>query len=365
MRIIHSLEGESWSGGQQQAFFLALEQKKMGHQILLVCQKGSVLEKKSIEAGIDVCANNYYKEINPVSILNLMRIYDRFKPDVVNVHRAWAHTQWVVIALLKRFHGLIVTRRVLFRPDFNPVSLVKYRTPAVRGYIAVSEAVKGRLNSIGVDNDRIRVVYSATDTERFSPEHSHELSGVWPVSNNKSFPVLLVGNYHKNKGHDLLIAAFEKAAQKDDDIELVIAGNETDSDVLKNIVQNTNCQNRIHLLGFRPDVPALMQRSKFTISASYQEGLSGTVRESLSLGIPVLASDIPANLEINKLVPLTLFKSGDADDLATCILRLKNQKISDQDKVELREKTIRAFSVKSMVEKTIAAYELFTGNKNR
>ena len=365
MRIIHSLEGKSWSGGQQQAFFLALEQKKMGHNVLLICQSGSVLEKKAIEAGINVSPNNYYKEINPFSILNLMKIYDSFKPDVVNVHRAWAHTQWVVVSLLKRFHGLIVTRRVLFRPDFNPVSLVKYRTPAVCGYISVSEAVKGRLNSIGVDSKRIAVVHSATDTKRFSPEASHELSGDWPIKNKNSCPVLLVGNYHKNKGHDLLVEAFDRAARNDAEIELVIAGNETDSEALKNIVKKTSCQERIHLLGFRPDIPSLMQRSQFTVSASYQEGLSGTVRESLSLGIPVLASDIPANLEINKLVPLTLFKSGNSENLATGILRMKNHKLSDLEKRELRSKTVKAFSVKSMVEKTIEAYELFWGNKHQ
>ncbi len=169
MKIIHSLEGESWSGGQQQAFFLAKGQQELGHDVLLMCQKGSVLEKRALEAGLKVRSVNYFKEINPVSMIQLYKAYKEFKPDIVNVHRAWAHTQWLIVSLITRFRGLIVTRRVLFKPDSNPVSLVKYRTPAIRGYIAVSEAVGKQLEKTGVKSERIEVVYSATDTVRFSP----------------------------------------------------------------------------------------------------------------------------------------------------------------------------------------------------
>lgn len=357
MRIIHSLEGESWSGGQQQAFFLALEQQKMGHEVLLVCQKGSVLEERAINAGVNVKSNDYRKEINPFSINNLLKIYDDFKPEIVNVHRAWAHTQWIIVSLLRRFKGLVVTRRVLFKPDFNPVSLVKYRTSVVRNYIVVSDAVKERLKEIGISDHRITVVYSATDTDRFCSNEKHKLCGIWPVTNDKAYPILMVGNYHKNKGHHLILEAFKLVAEEDPNIELVLAGHNTDSAVMKNMVSSLKFSNRVHLLGFREDVPAIMQKSKYTICASYQEGLSGTVRESLSLSVPVLASDIPANREINKLVPLVLFKSGDAKDFANKMLAMKESKTESIAPNQIRSQTVAAFSVSAMVEKTLQVYK--------
>ena len=70
MRIIHSLEGTSWSGGQAQAFFLAKRQAELGHEVLLMCQKDSALQKKAENAGISICPVDYFKEINLFLFIN-------------------------------------------------------------------------------------------------------------------------------------------------------------------------------------------------------------------------------------------------------------------------------------------------------
>lgn len=362
MKILHSLEGKSWSGGQQQALFLAQEQHKMGHNVLLACQKNSVLEQKARELGLAICPNDYRREINPFSMLNLLRAYDSFGPDVVNVHRAWAHTQWIFIALLRRFKGLVVTRRVLFKPDSNPVSIIKYKVPVVRGYIAVSEAVSERLRQIGVKDNRIRVVYSASDTDRFSPDLRHDLQGPWPLDKcaetGNSLPVaLMVGNYSRNKGHQVLIEAFKKIADQWPDLRLVIAGKDTDSDELKRMIANSEVAPKVSLLGFRSDVPALMQRSLFSVNASFQEGFSGTIRESMSMGVPVIASAIPANNEIARMIPMRLFSPGDSSSLAQEIIRFKTQGFAESDRQLLRKQSVDNFSVTSMVQKTLDAYK--------
>ncbi|HOT29779.1 MAG TPA: glycosyltransferase family 4 protein [Candidatus Ozemobacteraceae bacterium] len=354
MRILHSLEGHTWSGGQQQALLLAMGQAARGHDVLLMCQRGSELERRASSHGVRLRPHDYRGELNPVSIAGLANAFREFRPDVVNVHRAWAHTQWALVALVHRFRGLIVTRRVLFRPDFNPVSLVKYRTPAVRGYIAVSRAVADRLKEIGVEERRIRVVYSATDTNRFSPASREPLSGPWPVPEHA--PVgLLVGNYHRNKGHDLLLGAFPKAAEGWPALHLVIAGNGTDSGPLPAKLEGHPLRERIHILGYRNDVPALISRSTFTVNASYEEGFSGTVRESLSMGVPVLASDIPANREMNELVPISLFESGNEADLARGILSM-NVRERPEERLRRREAAVDFFSRDSMVDATLRAY---------
>lgn len=355
MKIIHALEGKAWSGGQQQALLLAKRQHEIGHEVLLMCQKDSVLEQKAKDVGLMVKANDYRKEMHPLSILNLLRTFDEFKPEVVNVHRAWAHTQWLVISLLRRFRGLVVTRRVLFKPDANPVSLAKYRSAAVRGYIAVSRAVAQRLIATGVKPEKIRVVYSATDTERFSPDLQHRLSGEWPVPEGQP-SALLVGNFHPNKGHQLLISAFMRMADDWPELHLVLAGHNTDSSELQQMVDQGNLRSRIHLLGFREDVPALMSRCHFSVNASYQEGFSGTVRESLALGVPVLASDIPANLEMNSLVPIRLFCCGDEHSLSQGLLQFKNYRIDEATRQQLRRAAVARFSVPAMVDETLKAY---------
>lgn len=359
MRIIHSLEGTSWSGGQQQAFFLAERQKKMGHDVLVLCQKNGVLQERSIAAGINVLPVDYRKELNPFSILQLLKAYDQFKPDIVNVHRAWAHTQWLLVALLRRFHGLVVSRRVLFRPDRNPASLIKYRSKAVRGFIAVSESVKKMLMDVGVAENRIKVVFSATDTDVFSPEVEHGLLEPIAGLTENARCILMVGNYHQNKGHEVLLKAFAEIGENFPELHLVIAGKETSCEKLESMVRSFSCGNRIHLLGFRKDVAALMQRSLFTVNASFKEGFSGTIRESLMMGKPVIASEIPANLEIHQKIPLLLFPPGDVSCLAKQISVLCKKQLDADAARKLHLLAASFFSVEKMVEDTVCAYKSF------
>ncbi|HNX77426.1 MAG TPA: glycosyltransferase family 4 protein [Candidatus Rifleibacterium sp.] len=368
MRIIHSLEGTAWSGGQQQALFVAQQQQQAGHDVLLACQLGGELERRAGAAGLRLWPNNYAGEMNLLSIANLLRAYNSFKPDVVNVHRAWAHTQWLLISLFKRFRGLVVSRRVLFRPDFNPLSLIKYRTPVVKGFIAVSEAVAECLMATGVKREKIKVVYSATDTDRFSPDVRHEPDGPIPAATPDADglipPVaLMIANFHRNKGHHVLVEAFRQISSEWPQLQLMIAGNKTDCEELRNMVAGTPAAEKLHLLGFRSDVPALIQRSSFTINASFQEGFPGTVRESLCMGKPVIASAIPANIEISRIVPIALFEPGNSRSLAQEILKMKKSASTAGWVHNAREAAMRFFSVPSMAARTEAAYRELTGLK--
>ena len=51
-------------------------------------------------------------------------------------------------------------------------------------------------------------------------------------------------------------------------------------------------QDRVTFHGFRNDAEAWMARSACLLFTSYQEGMPLTVLEALSVGIPILASDI-------------------------------------------------------------------------
>ncbi|NLI75633.1 MAG: glycosyltransferase [Candidatus Riflebacteria bacterium] len=355
MRIIQSLEGGSWSGGQQQAFFLAREMARAGHEVLLVCQAGSVLAHRAAEAGLALRTAPFRRELDPATLRVLLGAFRDFRPEVVNVHRAWAHTMWGLVALLQRFRGLIVTRRVLFRPDFNPISLVKYRTRAVRGYIAVSGAVAGRLRSLGIPDRRLCVVHPATDTDRFDPAAAHPRHGPLPVPPGAPL-ALMVANFHPNKGHLVLLEAFRQAATQWPDLHLALAGTGTDSPRLRGLAAATGAADRVHLLGFREDVPALLAASTFSLNASYEEGLPGTVRESAAMGVPVLAADNDSNRELGRFLPLAFFRTGSADDLARGLLSFRTRSITPTERAALREAAVRSFSVPAMVAATLEAY---------
>lgn len=355
MRIIQSLEGKSWSGGQQQTLHLTKGLQAQGHDVLLVCHADGDLEQRALEQGLNVIGHPFRREFDISEICRLYRIFREFQPDLVNVHRAWAHTQWLMVSLLTRFRGLIVTRRVLFEPDRNPVSLVKYRSAVVRGYIAVSRSVAQRLQNIGIAARRIRVVHSATDSSVFVPQRSLLPPESWPVPPGAPVAVL-VGNYSRNKGHDLLLEAFDQMWQAWPQLHLVLIGHNTDH---HNLVQSPvfrKAANRIHVLGFRRDVAQILPWCRFLVNASTEEGFPGSTREGLCCGLPVVAADIPAHREIHVLTPLHLFVSGSAADLARAMLSLQFQQPDNRQKVEQVQAMERWFSTSALIDHTLSAY---------
>jgi glycosyltransferase involved in cell wall biosynthesis len=73
---------------------------------------------------------------------------------------------------------------------------------------------------------------------------------------------------------------------------------------------------QVHLLGYRPDVPTLLRAATASLLISEREGLSRSVMESLSMGVPVIGTDIRGvrdllDGECGLLVPL-----GDIQALA-------------------------------------------------
>lgn len=84
---------------------------------------------------------------------------------------------------------------------------------------------------------------------------------------------------------------------------------------IKQLARELGVENRIHCLGFRKDIPALICTSVATILASRQEGLPRCVMESLSLETPVIGSDIRGTRDLLKDGHGLLVNGGDINEL--------------------------------------------------
>jgi glycosyltransferase involved in cell wall biosynthesis len=80
---------------------------------------------------------------------------------------------------------------------------------------------------------------------------------------------------------------------------------------------------RVHVVGHRQDVPDLLAGADIFAFPSLYEGLGGVVIEAMALGLPIVASDIPAVREVvepggNAL----LTRPGSAPGLAEALAQL-------------------------------------------
>jgi glycosyltransferase involved in cell wall biosynthesis len=125
--------------------------------------------------------------------------------------------------------------------------------------------------------------------------------------------------HHKN--HLRLLNALKKLADKNNPIHLVLTGGSYSAS--EKIIEYIEAHLPLHVsyLGKVPaeDLTALYQKARFLVMPSLHESNSLPILEAAASGTPVLASDIPPNLELRKHLKLTIFNCLDPDSISSCI----------------------------------------------
>lgn len=136
--------------------------------------------------------------------------------------------------------------------------------------------------------------------------------------------VLLVSRLVPEKRHLDLIAAFKQANLPD--WKLVLVGDADHPDAYQREVMKQAAEAGVVMTGFQRGLALqeLYAHAGFFVLPSSHEGLPIALLEALSYGLPVLASDIPANLELG-LSAERYFPLGSIDELADRI-RLQSLK---------------------------------------
>lgn len=155
--------------------------------------------------------------------------------------------------------------------------------------------------------------------------------------------VLAVGRQEYQKGHRHLIDAFARVSESRPQARLLIAGREghATKDIAKRI-SDLGLNDLVTVLGHRDDVADVMATADLFVFPSLYEGLGGALIEAMALGLPVVASDLPALREVvQEGENADLVPPGDAHSLALAIFGL----LDDSDRrLRYAEKSLQIFS---------------------
>ncbi len=151
----------------------------------------------------------------------------------------------------------------------------------------------------------------------------------WPHVQDQArdaYIVLCVAELNANKNQKQLIEALGEAGNQASNIHLVLAGTGHLGPALGELAERLGVQDRVHLLGYRRDIPDLLQACDAVALLSYREGLPRAIMEAMAAGKPVLGThirgirDLVAEGVSGILVPV-----GDKTATANALIRLRNQ----------------------------------------
>lgn len=168
---------------------------------------------------------------------------------------------------------------------------------------------------LGVDPERCVVIPRGVPrrTSQVDPPH---------LGIPKDVPVVLnIGRQTAQKGHFLLLDAFRQVVEETP-AHLAIVGRRGEiSAELEERIERYALGSHVTLVGFTPEIDRYLARADVFAFSSLMEGLGTGVLEAMSVGLPVVAFDIPPVREATgdgqfaSLVP-----AGDAASLAAALI---------------------------------------------
>ncbi len=183
--------------------------------------------------------------------------------------------------------------RAFYLPDETIRSSVIAITAFTRKYL---------IETYQIPADKVTLIYQGTDTRRF--QHSES---AWKAAQNRyplprnAAPILgSIGSFEPRKGHPVLFKALkELVATSLPNAHLMMVGDGPDEAMLKERVKTLGLERSISFFPFTDEPNTIFERLDMTILPSLEkEGLPNVLLESMSMGVPVVSSDIGGVAEI-------------------------------------------------------------------
>ncbi len=252
--------------------------------------------------------------------------------DVIYANTQKAFFVSALAALGRRSQVVWHLRDMLTASHFKPwlsrcvVYLANHRAAAV---VANSRATKDAFIEAGGRSDRISVVHNGLSPEPFDVVEEPEIVRSRASLNaGNAFLVGVFGRLSPWKGQHVLLEALEALPP---DIHAVVVGEALFGErayiaALQEQTRRPRLQGRVHLLGFRKDIPLLMKTVDAVVHTSVlPEPFGRVIVEGMLAQRPVVATAAGGATEIiEDGVSGVLTPPGDASALGAALLRLKN-----------------------------------------
>lgn len=144
--------------------------------------------------------------------------------------------------------------------------------------------------------------------------------------NKGSFVYGFIGRITRDKGINELINAFQRLAQNDSGLFLILIGMEEEEHGLNlTVIEAIHHHPQIITLGWKANVQEYMAAMDVMVLPSYREGFGIVAIEAQAMGVPVITTDIPGprNAIINGKTGI-LIPASDEKSLMLAMHKLKN-----------------------------------------
>lgn len=294
--VINSLRvrggGEKWVARQTARW------REAGLRPRVFCPPGSGLAELMRETGVETVPVVMRHDLSPTAVLALARELRRFRPHALLCCNERAFRLGAPASLLAGAPPLVY-RNGLTGTFKNRAHNRLFRRRLAR-MVVNSEALRQEMAAFGwIPPDRLRVIRNGVDLAAFAPDPPARERLRRELGTPEGAVVAAVlARLTEDKGLVETIQALAALRERCPGAEFWIAGEGSLGPRLAALARELGVAERVRFLGFRQDVPAVLQGADLVIQASHREGLGNTLLEAMASARPVIASTVGGNVDV-------------------------------------------------------------------
>ena len=290
------------------------------------------------------------------------------KIDIVHAQgtRAAFWTRLALIFLKRKpkviytLHGFHIIRRKFFL-KWLLIFLERFLNLYTNILVCVSEGDKKLvLKYRTIPKNRIVLIKNGIDVEKFQVESELIETTKKELELENNFILTTIGRLHPPKDFPTILRALKLIIPQMQNVRLLIVGNGPLREVLEKETQDLSLNEYVKFLGWREDVPSLINLSDIIILSTRWEGLPLAPLEAGASKKPIIASDVEGVREaVIDGKTGYLFSPGSEKDLAEKILELtKSKELSERMGENGLEFVSKNFSKERMIKEYQKLYQL-------
>ena len=233
-------------------------------------------------------------------------------------------------------------------------------------YVCNSRTRRVMIEKFGRREDSVQYLYIGVDHHYFSREkeeagYLHRLLKLPPERKIVLFPCRI----HAQKRPFLMLEIADGLRKEMPDIAIVVVGDGNQLEELQKKIRERKLGNTVFCIGATDRMRACYRDSDLTLICSLKEGLALTAYESLSMGVPVVSSDVGGQRDligpdVGALIPLEQAeenidnRSYSSEEIALYVTQISrilgDRELYDQLSRNGRKKIEGGFSIDKMVQ---------------
>lgn len=281
IRIAMIVNSNIYSGLEKVTSEIMLELKNE-YEFVYVTKAGTVVERFE-ELGL-----NYYL-IKRVSVKEIKRFINDWKPDIIHAHDFTASTIVSLCGFKNFVSHLHNNPPWLSRICLNSFAYLYFGVCAKK-ILIVSEAVKDEFIFGKIIKNKCENVSN--------PISFGEIRNYLPKEKNIKYDICCVGRVTQPKNPLLFLSVIKELYQKLPDIKVCWVGNGELLGECRKYISDYGLENTVQFLGYRKNPYEIMAQSRIFMLTSAWEGFGLVAFEALCLGLPCVVSNVGGLVDI-------------------------------------------------------------------